>query len=90
MNQLNHRTSRPVSPRLYDPKYLRRFLGVLGFATVLAGLACGTGCGSTKITSQTKTSVGQQLTDLDKAYKDGVITEKEYQKLKRRIIKEND
>jgi hypothetical protein len=49
-----------------------------------------TGCGSTKVTTQSKSSVGEQLTDLDKAYKDGVITEKEYQKLKRRIIKDND
>ena len=69
----------------------RVYLGIL-FSLVLSTSVVPwlTGCGSTKVTTQSKSSVGEQLTDLDKAYKDGVITEKEYQKLKRRIIKDND
>jgi hypothetical protein len=32
-------------------------------------------------------TLGQQLIDLDKAYKEGVITEKEYKKTKEALIK---
>jgi hypothetical protein len=31
-------------------------------------------------------SKGQELSDLDKAYKDGIITEKEYNKAKKEIL----
>jgi hypothetical protein len=34
--------------------------------------------------------VGQQLLDLEKSYKDGVITEREYNRLKKAIINKND
>ena len=50
-----------------------------------------TGCvSSSKIQSQDSASVGQQLQDLDKAYKEGIITQKEYDKLKKALIKKND
>ena len=61
-------------------------LTLLGGALIVSsGL---TGCGSTKINNQT--SVGQQLQDLDKSYKDGVINQKEYERLKKAIINKND
>ncbi len=57
---------------------------------VLAGSALP-GCASrTTVTSNQNASVGQQLQDLDKAYKDGVIDQKEYERLKKRLIKNND
>jgi len=38
-----------------------------------------TGCGgTTRVETSDSVTLGQQLTDLDKAYKDGIITEKEY------------
>lgn len=50
-----------------------------------------TACGSsTKVTSTNERSVGQQLTDLEQAYRQGIITEKEYLRLKKAIIKKND
>lgn len=54
---------------------------------VAAGLLAG--CGSTtKI--QTQESVGQQLLDLERSHRDGVITDKEYERLKKAIIRAND
>ena len=32
------------------------------------------------------TTLGQELLDLDKAYKDGIITQKEYEKAKKALI----
>ena len=50
-----------------------------------------TGCGSsTKVTNTSQTSVGQQLLDLDNARAQGIITEKEYSRLKKAVIKNND
>lgn len=45
---------------------------------------------SSKVQSKNETSVGKQLTDLDAAYKQGIITEKDYLKLKKAIISNND
>ncbi|GAA5131940.1 hypothetical protein JIN84_07445 [Luteolibacter yonseiensis] len=58
-------------------------------------LACAsaglTSCfSSSKVNTKNETSVGQQLSDLDNAYRRGIITEKEYLKLKKAIIKAND
>jgi hypothetical protein len=58
-------------------------------AAAVLSLTLLPGCGSTTHV-QNQTSVGQQLQDLDKSYKDGLITQKEYEKLKKKIIKEND
>ncbi len=45
---------------------------------------------SSKVDSKNEATVGQQLTDLDKARQQGIITEKEYLKLKKAIISKND
>ncbi len=45
---------------------------------------------SSKVQSKNEASVGQQLTDLERAYQQGIIDEKEYLKLKKAIIKNND
>jgi len=50
-----------------------------------------TGCGSsTKVTSTNERSVGQQLTDLEQARREGIITDREYSRLKKAIISKND
>ena len=49
--------------------------------------ACGGGKTDVKSESSTvTTTLGQELLDLDKAYKDGIITQKEYEKTKKRLI----
>ena len=52
-------------------------------------VACGGG--KTKVKSgpcTVTTTLGQELQDLDKAYKDGIITQKEYEKAKKRLIEQ--
>jgi hypothetical protein len=62
-----------------------------GMICVVLLLVLSTGCGSTKVTSQTNTSasVGQQLMDLQKARDQGLINDTEYNKLRDAIIKKN-
>lgn len=45
---------------------------------------------SSELENTNQASVGQQLTDLDRAYREGIITEKEYLKLRKAIIRKND
>ena len=60
---------------------------------VLAVLICFmlAACGGDKADVKSEpptitTTLGQELLDLDKAYKDGIITEKEYEKAKKALI----
>jgi len=46
----------------------------------------GCGGGGAKMEART-TTTGQELLDLDKAYKEGLITEKEYESKKKEIMK---
>ena len=46
----------------------------------------GCGGGGAKVETRT-TTTGQELLDLDKAYKEGLLTEKEYDKKKKEIMK---
>jgi predicted small lipoprotein YifL len=68
---------------------IKPILTSLVIATLISSLA---GCGSdTKVTNTTthERSVGQQLTDLDQARQQGVVSEEEYERLKKKIIKDN-
>jgi hypothetical protein len=52
-----------------------------------------TACGGSKKEVKSEpttvtTTLGQELQDLDKAYKDGIITKKEYDKAKKRLIEQ--
>ena len=64
-------------------KYGVAGLPALALAAVLIG---GCGGSDTKVEATT-TTMGQELTDLKKAYDDGIITEKEYEKSKEKILK---
>ena len=61
----------------------KTIIGAAMIAVVLSLSACG---GSTTTVKQTETQ-GQQLIDLKEAYDNGIITEKEYNKTKERILK---
>ncbi len=55
-------------------------------AASVALTSCGGG--GAKVQSQTKTTtLGQELMDLEKAYKSDVISEKEYKKAKEELLK---
>jgi outer membrane murein-binding lipoprotein Lpp len=61
-------------------------------ALIAATLAVSllSGCVSSSKVQGSSASVGQQLQDLEQSYKDGIITKKEYDRLKKAIIKQND
>jgi putative N-acetylmannosamine-6-phosphate epimerase len=42
---------------------------------------------TTKVTQGEQTTLGQQLIDLDKAYKQGIIPEDQYEKSKKELLK---
>ena len=69
---------------------LHQGLAVASLAVCLATSLLAGCVSSSKTESQTTVSVGQQLQDLDKAYKEGTITQKEYEKLRKALIKRYD
>ncbi len=60
---------------------MKRF-AVLGLATLL--MACG---GSDSQVVNTQSTMGEELLDLKKAYEAGAISERDYERAKRRILK---
>ena len=59
----------------------------LSFTALALAAALVAGCGGGDSTVQASTTtVGQELTDLKKAYDDGIVTEKEYQESKEKIL----
>jgi hypothetical protein len=67
-----------------------RILALLLVVLVSVNIAaCGGGKTDVKTESSTiTTTLGQELQDLDKAYKDGIITQKEFEKAKKRLIEQ--
>ena len=59
-------------------------------AILIANLVAGGCVSSSRVTNAPTESVGQQLIDLDKAYKEGIITEDQYNRLKNQVIKKNE
>ena len=60
---------------------------LVGLIAVSVALTTCGGGGAKVESKTTTTTLGKELLDLDKAYKDGVITEKEYQKAKEQLLK---
>jgi hypothetical protein len=54
----------------------------------LSSCGCLGGGGATVETTTKTTTLGKELMDLDEAYKQGIITEKEYNK-KKKVLMEN-
>ena len=64
---------------------------ILTGALLLLSPAALTSCGSDpKFVTTSHVSVGQQFSDLDQAHKDGLITDREYKRLKKALIKRYD
>ena len=63
---------------------LMRILAILMLLSLPAGMA-GCGGGGAEIKQQT-TTLGQELQDLDDAYKKGLLSEKEYKELREELI----
>lgn len=63
-------------------------IAVVIFTIVMGGLFVGCGGGGARIqNSQSNVSLGQELTDLETAREKGIITEKEYEKAKKGLLK---
>jgi hypothetical protein len=59
---------------------------IAGLIAAFIGFS-GCGGGGAKVQTETRaTTTGQELTDLDKAYKQGIITEEEYKKQRKKIL----
>ena len=66
---------------------LIRILTILVFLAIPGGMfGCGGGGAQVK---QHATTLGQELKDLDDAYKKGLLDEKEYQKVRKELIKKH-
>ena len=53
--------------------------------------SCGRGGGSAKVESTTRTTtLGQELQDLDEAHKQGIISDEEYEKKKKELLKREE
>lgn len=79
----------PIMMKMRKQFQLPLVIGALAVTVLALSLLPGCG-GGTTIRQSNQASVGQQLQDLDKAYKDGIITQKEYEKLKKALVKQND
>ena len=70
---------------------MKRLVVIVLAAMVMMGMGFSlTGCGSstkTEIKEAPKTTLGQELIDLDEAYNKGVITKDEYEKQKKELLK---
>jgi hypothetical protein len=70
---------------------MKRLAVTLLVAVIMMGMGFTlTGCGSTtktEIKESPKTTLGQELIDLEEAYKKGVITKDEYEKQKKALLK---
>ena len=64
-------------------------VAVIIFTIVMGGLFVGCGGGGADIKQSTAT-LGQELTDLQNAYEKGVITQKEYERAKKELLKKYD
>jgi uncharacterized membrane protein len=65
-------------------KFMRVWVVIILLFSGVGFIGCGGGGAEVKTR---ETTLGQELSDLDKAYKDGIITEEEYNKTKKDLLK---
>jgi hypothetical protein len=66
-------------------KHVHIWVLVVTIVISLAVSGCG---GGAKVKTETRTTtLGKELTDLDKAYKSGILSEKEYKSAKDKLLK---
>jgi hypothetical protein len=69
---------------------MRRIVASTIVIFILCGLLMFSGCGGggakTEVKQAPQTTLGQELLDLDKAHKQGVISDEEFKKLKKEIV----
>jgi hypothetical protein len=68
----------------------RLFVALFLFFMILSASACGClggGSGSQQTVETKTTTLGQELTDLQKAHESGAITDEQYQKAKKELLK---
>ncbi len=70
------------------PSLLVRTFPVLVLSAAFL-VGCGGGGASVESTTTT-TTMGQELLDLDKAYKEGLLTDDQYKKSKKKIMQRYD
>ena len=70
-------------PEELDMKFIRIFAVVIVLMVGTTFLGCGGGGAKVQ---QSTTTVGQELIDLEKAHKEGIITEKQYNDQKKKIL----
>jgi len=82
---------------LQTPNRLNHFMHykflLVSFMFILPFLQVGCGSGGSKTTTvqETRTTtVGQELLDLEKAYKAGVISERQYNQQKQKILSQSN
>ena len=61
---------------------------ILAFFPFAVAGCCGGGSSAKSETTNFSTTLGQELSDLQKAYEQGVITEKQYRDAKEKLLKE--
>ena len=67
---------------------MRKTLAILIVGLCLFGsLLIGCGGSTTKVETASSQTMGQELLDLKKAYDEGVITEREYERAKKDIMR---
>jgi len=60
---------------------------ILAGMIVISLIVTGCGGGGAKVQTSSAGTLGQELIDLEKAYKQGVISEKEYNSAKNKLLK---
>jgi len=68
-------------------KFLRIWAGVVMIVMALGIAGCGGG-GAEVRTQSYSTTLGQELKDLEEAYQKGIITEKQYNEAKEKLIEQ--
>jgi uncharacterized membrane protein len=70
-------------------KLVLRIVVAFMLIAIAAGLY-GCGGGGAKVQTESSVTLGQELMDLDKAYEKGLISEKDYNKTRKELIKKKN